>query len=61
MGFLSSLKKLFFATESVAESSIEKTADYLKEKGHDISEKTGKIYDSAKSEIQKKAQKSWIL
>lgn len=38
MGFLSSLKRLFFTTESVAKSAVDKAVDYSKEKAEDISE-----------------------
>jgi hypothetical protein len=36
MGFLSSLKRLFFTTESVAKSAVDKAVDYTKEKAEDI-------------------------
>jgi len=40
MGFFSSLKRLFFATESVAKSAGEKTVDLAKEKGEEFMDKT---------------------
>jgi hypothetical protein len=36
MSFLGSLKRLFFTTESVAKSAVEKTVEYTKEKAEDI-------------------------
>lgn len=36
MGFLSSLKRLFFATESVTKSTIQKGVEYSKEKTHEV-------------------------
>jgi ElaB/YqjD/DUF883 family membrane-anchored ribosome-binding protein len=36
MGFLSSLKRLLFTTESVAKSAAEKAVDYTTEKASDI-------------------------
>lgn len=38
MSFLSSLKKLFFTTESVAKSAVDKAVDYTKEKAVDLVE-----------------------
>ncbi len=38
MSFLSSLKRLFFTTESVAKSAVDKAVDYTKEKAGDIVE-----------------------
>ena len=38
MGFLSSLKRLFFTTESVAKSAVDKAVDFTKEKAGDIAE-----------------------
>ncbi len=38
MSFLSSLKKLFFTTESVAKSAVDKAVDYTKEKAGDLVE-----------------------
>ncbi len=39
MGVLNDLKKLFFASSSIAKSATEKTGDYLKEHGDDILDK----------------------
>ncbi|HLO56483.1 MAG TPA: hypothetical protein VK169_19460 [Saprospiraceae bacterium] len=38
MSFLGSLKRLFFTTESVAKSAVEKTVEYTKEKAGDLAE-----------------------
>lgn len=39
MGILNDLKKIFFASSSIAKSATEKTGDYLKEHGDDILDK----------------------
>ena len=38
MGFLSSLKRLFFTTESIAKSAVDNAVDYSKEKAGDIAD-----------------------
>lgn len=38
MSFLGSLKRLFFTTESVAKSAVEKTVEYTKEKAGDLAD-----------------------
>jgi len=38
MGFINSLKRLFFATESVAKSAVDKSVDFTKEKAGDLSD-----------------------
>jgi DNA anti-recombination protein RmuC len=49
MGIFSSIKKLFFATESVAKSSIEKSTEYVKEQASDFVER-------AKEVVQEKSE-----
>ena len=44
MGFLNSLKRLLFTTESVAKSATEKAANTTKDVGKDMFEK-GSIYE----------------
>jgi len=48
MGFLSELKKLFFAGESVAKSGAGKAVDASKELGEDLVNKGGDLFDKAK-------------
>ena len=47
MGIFSSIKKLFFATESVAKSAVDKSVDFAKEKGSDLVEKGKDIAEDA--------------
>lgn len=43
MGIFSSIKKLFFVTESVAKSSIEKSTDYVKEQASEFADKAKEV------------------
>jgi ElaB/YqjD/DUF883 family membrane-anchored ribosome-binding protein len=43
MGFMSSLKRLFFTTESVAKSAAEKAVEYTKEKAEDLSQSAKEV------------------
>ena len=51
MGFLSSLKRLFFTTESVAKSAAEKAADATKDAGKDMFEKGSNLFEKTKGGI----------
>ncbi len=54
MGFLSSIKKLLFAQQSVAKSAAEKTADYAMEKGTDFTDKAKDIVEETGGNIMEK-------
>ena len=51
MGFLSSLKRLFFTTESIAKSAVDNAVDYSKEKAGDLA-------DAAKETISDFSEKT---
>ena len=51
MGFLSSLKRLFFTTESIAKSAVDNAVDYSKEKSGDLA-------DAAKETISDFSEKT---
>lgn len=54
MGIFSSIKKLFFATESVVKSAADKSVDYAKETGSDLLDSTKDLAESAGSSVLEK-------
>jgi capsid protein len=54
MGILSSLKKLFFATESVAKSTVNHTVETIKEKASDVIEKSNSTISSHAEKLENK-------
>lgn len=52
MSFLSSLKKLFFTTESVAKSAVDKATDYAKDKVSDLSDQTAGLRETVINKTQ---------
>ncbi len=56
MGILNDLKKIFFASSSIAKSAGEKTTEYVKEHGEDILEKGKDIAENVGSTVLDKAK-----
>ena len=54
MGIFSSLKKLFFVTESVAKSAAEKSKEFVEDKAEDLADKTKEFVSDAGSTIMDK-------
>lgn len=54
MGFLSSIKRLLFVKKSVTKSAAEKTADYAKEKGGELTNKAKDIVEDTGDSIMEK-------
>lgn len=54
MGFLSSLKRLFFVQESLARSAAEKAKEFTKEKVEDVSSKGKEILNKAENVLSDK-------
>ena len=52
MGIFSSIKKLFFATESVAKSTMEKSADYVKEQTTEIADKAKEVFQDKAEDLK---------
>lgn len=66
MSFFSSLKKLFFTTESVAKSATDKAVDFAKEKATDLGNQAAGLKETvidkthvAKDKLDDFADKSW--
>lgn len=54
MGFLSEIKKLLFVKKSLAKSGAEKTADFAKDKGGEILDKTGDVVSNVSGTVLEK-------
>lgn len=54
MGILSSIKKLLFATESVAKSAVDNSVEAVKEKTSEIIDKTKSTFSSEKEQTHQK-------
>ena len=66
MGFLSSLKKLFFATESVTKSAVDKSVDFARDKASELGDQAAGLKETviekaqtAKDNLGDMAGKSW--
>ncbi len=66
MSFFSSLKKLFFTTESVAKSAVDKATDYAKDKATELNEQAAGLKETvidktqtAREKVSDMANQSW--